>query len=877
MAPRLLRRRPRFAPVDLPTTGPARPDLTVAVVLDPFSELAFRYEWNQVTFGPDDWRAVLGRTRPDLLFVESAWQGNAVAGRRGRTEGRWRLHMTRDDRPSPELTALVAWCRAEGIPTVFWNKEDPPNYDRFLETARLFDQVFTVDAERIPDYQRDLGHDRDRPAAVRRPAPHPQPGTRAARKPARRRLRRHLVRREAPRAARRRWPTCSTRRASAACTSGRGCSAATSATGSRGPTGRHVVGSLPYERMLAAYTAYKVFLNVNSVTRSKTMCSRRLFELSAAQTAVVSAPAASIEPFFGATIEVVENAEETGRALDVLLGNAEYRDRLALQAHRRVFDEHLYAHRVDTVLRSVGLAARRVDDPVGQRDRPDEASRAAGPRPGDHRPAVAPRDRAGPGHPRLHRRDRRRSTGSTSSWCRPTPDLTLGACMNLGVEAATGDLVAKVDDDNFYGTHYLTDLVRALDYSGADVVGKWAHLVHLESSGATLLRFEKAEHRFVEQVQGGTPADAADRGRADPLRGPAPPGRHHVPGEGAGRRPHRLRRRPVQLRVRTTRRHGQPHVADLRQGASWPARPGCCSTATRPRTRRPEMTLLTDRPSPAEPRRRAEKPKGNSPDPPRHRGAAGGGHLPGAAVPRGPDALPRRLRRRRRVLRDLRLRDHRPADQGGRPRGHVNLLGFYARRAKRLLPASAVVLVATAVMTWLWVPRIRWETTGGDIVASSLYFVNWRLADRSVDYLAEDVTPSAGAALLVAVGGGAVLLRLAAAAARRGAGRRGSGRPAGRAARRPGRGRRTSLLWAGHEAVASPERAYFITTTRMWEFTIGAFVAIAGDRLDRMPRALAVVLAWAGLGMILVSGRIFTADMTWPGYSALLPTVGTGW
>ena len=83
-------------------------------------------------------------------------------------------------------------------------------------------------------------------------------------------------------------------------------------------------------------------------------------------------------------------------------------------------------------------------------------------------------------------------------------DLTLGACMNLGVEAATGDLVAKVDDDNFYGAHYLTDLVRALDYSGADVVGKWAHLVHLESSGATLLRFEKAEHRFVEQVQGGT-------------------------------------------------------------------------------------------------------------------------------------------------------------------------------------------------------------------------------------------------------------------------------------------------------------------------------------------------------------------------------------
>jgi peptidoglycan/LPS O-acetylase OafA/YrhL len=209
--------------------------------------------------------------------------------------------------------------------------------------------------------------------------------------------------------------------------------------------------------------------------------------------------------------------------------------------------------------------------------------------------------------------------------------------------------------------------------------------------------------------------------------------------------------------------------------------------------------------------------------------------------------------------------------------GTVNLLGFYARRAKRLLPASAVVLVATAIMTWLWVPKIRWETTGGDIVASSLYFVNWRLADRSVDYLAEDVTPSAvqhywslsveeqfyfvwpllllGAVLLAAKFGisrrAALLGGLAAVAV-------------------------PSLLWAGHQAVASPERAYFITTTRMWEFTVGAFVAILATRMDRMPRMLAIVLAWAGLGMILVAGRIFTADMTWPGYYALLPTIGAG-
>jgi Glycosyl transferase family 2 len=76
--------------------------------------------------------------------------------------------------------------------------------------------------------------------------------------------------------------------------------------------------------------------------------------------------------------------------------------------------------------------------------------------------------------------------------------------MNLGVDAADGDLIAKMDDDNVYGRHYLRDLVRAFDYTDAEVVGKWAHLVYLEGSGATVLRFPHAEHRYTNLVQGGT-------------------------------------------------------------------------------------------------------------------------------------------------------------------------------------------------------------------------------------------------------------------------------------------------------------------------------------------------------------------------------------
>jgi spore maturation protein CgeB len=487
---------PEFA---LPEGPVARPDLTVAVLLDPFSELAFRYEWSQVTFGPDDWLETLVKRPPSLLFVESAWNGNG---------GRWRLHMTGAGGPSEQLRSVVAWCRDRGIPAVFWNKEDPPNYDRFIETARLFDHVFTVDADRIPAYHRDLGHDRVAllPFAAQPRIHNPVQrgagrifdvafaGTYFAEKHQERRAQMeyvleparefglHIYSRLQHLDSRYRFPQ---------------------------RYAPHIVGNLPYERMLAAYTSYKVFLNVNSVTTSPTMCARRLFELSAAQTAVVSGPAASVDGYFGDDLTVVTDAEQTRAELAVLLRHSELRERRAVRAHRRVFDEHLYTHRVGTVLKAAGL-------PVAS-DVPSVTVVVPTNRPGqlDNVLGFVGRQR----HERVqlvlvphgfdvHEAElgrRAKEAGIDELVVRVADSaLTLGACMNLGLEAADGRFVAKMDDDNWYGPHYLRDLVRAFSYTDAEVVGKWAHLVHLQGSGATLLRFPEAEHRYVKLVQGGT-------------------------------------------------------------------------------------------------------------------------------------------------------------------------------------------------------------------------------------------------------------------------------------------------------------------------------------------------------------------------------------
>src|SRR5699024_10034256 len=85
----------------------------------------------------------------------------------------------------------------------------------------------------------------------------------------------------------------------------------------------------------------------------------------------------------------------------------------------------------------------------------------------------------------------------------PSSD-SLGACLNRGVEAASGDIIAKMDDDDIYGEHYLSDQVAALRYSNEDLVGKQAHYLHLRNRDIVMCRFPEREHRFTDLVMGPT-------------------------------------------------------------------------------------------------------------------------------------------------------------------------------------------------------------------------------------------------------------------------------------------------------------------------------------------------------------------------------------
>ncbi len=207
--------------------------------------------------------------------------------------------------------------------------------------------------------------------------------------------------------------------------------------------------------------------------------------------------------------------------------------------------------------------------------------------------------------------------------------------------------------------------------------------------------------------------------------------------------------------------------------------------------------------------------------------------------------------------------------------GTISLAGFYARRARRLLPAASVVLVVTAVASWFVEPVTRRGDLGTDVVTATFYAINWSLAGRAVDYLAEDAVPSplqhywslSVEEQFYLVWPALILLGLL-LASRRGLSRR----------RVTGWMLTTvavaSLAWSLHLTPTDPARAYFVTTTRLWELAIGALLAFGVGRAARLPRVVREGGAWLGLLAVLGSAVVFTRTTPWPGSAALVPTLG---
>ncbi|WP_336763220.1 glycosyltransferase [Paenibacillus sp. USHLN196] len=82
--------------------------------------------------------------------------------------------------------------------------------------------------------------------------------------------------------------------------------------------------------------------------------------------------------------------------------------------------------------------------------------------------------------------------------------VSLGYCLNYGASLSKYNLIAKLDDDDYYAPRYLTDSVHTLLKTNADIVGKRAHYMYLSSKKLLLLRYPNKANQSVPLIQGAT-------------------------------------------------------------------------------------------------------------------------------------------------------------------------------------------------------------------------------------------------------------------------------------------------------------------------------------------------------------------------------------
>ncbi|TGS16096.1 acyltransferase [Mesorhizobium sp. M2E.F.Ca.ET.209.01.1.1] len=203
--------------------------------------------------------------------------------------------------------------------------------------------------------------------------------------------------------------------------------------------------------------------------------------------------------------------------------------------------------------------------------------------------------------------------------------------------------------------------------------------------------------------------------------------------------------------------------------------------------------------------------------------------------------------------------------------GRLDLLRFYARRARRLLPAALFVIAATlAAGALILSPEEQALYSKGAMFASA-YMINLWLIRWSFDYFANDATSNpfihywslsveeqfylAWPALLMLAawmkpGKRAIIVAIGVV------------------------GLVSFILCAWLTSVSQPWAFYF-SPLRAWEFAAGGLASMVPARLLQKRPLLGRALSLAGLAMIGTAYLTFSEDAPFPGFLALLPVAGT--
>ena len=431
--------------------------LRVACIMDQFTYSSYAPECDLYQLTPEHWQNELESCQPELLFIESAWRGKDD------------LWGNKVGHAAKEVQDIVEWCRTRSIPTVFWNKEDPIHFETFLNTARLFDYVFTTDIDCIHRYKGALGHERVYllPFAAQPAVNNPIEkferkdafcfaGAYYVRYPDRTRDLGNFVSQLAEL---------------------KSVEIYDRNYGKEDPNYQFpseyqpfIIGNLPFEEIDKAYKGYNYAINLNSIKQSQTMFARRVYELLASNTLTISNFSRGVRLMFGDLVITTDSGDEIKRRLENILNDDSVSRKYRLAALRKVMSEHTYADRLSYIVSKVQNAPVPETMPV--------IAMVA------FVDSIDSYDRILAAFDRQHYRHKKLYLVVSDEVALPENDapnvyrISISKADTINIsDAIDTDFIAGVVSEDYYGPHYLTDIALATRYSAATVIGKAAQYV----------------------------------------------------------------------------------------------------------------------------------------------------------------------------------------------------------------------------------------------------------------------------------------------------------------------------------------------------------------------------------------------------------------
>jgi len=217
----------------------------------------------------------------------------------------------------------------------------------------------------------------------------------------------------------------------------------------------------------------------------------------------------------------------------------------------------------------------------------------------------------------------------------------------------------------------------------------------------------------------------------------------------------------------------------------------------------------------------------------------------------------------------------RRVDSGAR--GGISIRGFYRRRVLRILPAATLTIATTLLVGKLTLDRIQFIRLQSDALWATFFATNIQLIRQASDYFQRGLSESPlqnfwslaveeQFYLVWPVCFAVVAFSCSRLFGRVGwlAGVRAAVLLIGLA----------SFVWSVQTSSSDPAAGYYSTLTRAWQLALGAVIALSPAVARTLRGKFAGVAGGLGLVLLVAALVICDAASGYPGFQALLPTVG---